>query len=73
MTAFEEVERDILAYLHAHPSAMDTADGIAAWWLDPLEVSVRVVREALIHLESLRYVECCGHRGNPLYRLRVDP
>ena len=72
MTAFEEVEREILDYLRAHPNAMDTAEGIAEWWLDPIEVSVRVVREALDHLESLHRVERCGHRDNPLYRLRVD-
>jgi len=29
----QEVERAVLAYLHRHPDAADTLDGIVSWWL----------------------------------------
>ncbi|HET6554609.1 MAG TPA: hypothetical protein VFG49_13865 [Dyella sp.] len=29
----QEVERAVLAYLHHHPDAADTLDGIVTWWL----------------------------------------
>lgn len=32
-TSRHEVEASVLAYLHRHPQAADTLDGIVQWWL----------------------------------------
>lgn len=41
--------RRIMDYLHRHPDASDTLEGIAAWWLDQqhIEQLVEEVTEAL--------------------------
>ena len=41
--------RDILAYLHAHPEAADSLEGILSWWLPATNFSVTTdaVQEAL--------------------------
>jgi len=46
-----EVVNAILRYLHAHPEAVDSAEGIAKWWL-PAEwcVDVHTVEAALTRL-----------------------
>lgn len=43
----------ILRYLHSHPDATDTLEGISKWWL-PEEccVDARTVRAALARLEA---------------------
>lgn len=58
-----EIERSVLAYLHAHPQAADTLRGIVNWWL-PLQryesgslriehVLSRLVAEGLLHRDEL--------------------
>jgi hypothetical protein len=34
--ASNEIEQTVIAYLHKHPQAADTLDGIVTWWL-PLQ------------------------------------
>jgi hypothetical protein len=48
-----EVVDAILRYLHSHPDAVDTVEGIAKWWLPPEKCSdARIVEEALARLEA---------------------
>jgi Fe2+ or Zn2+ uptake regulation protein len=43
----------ILRYLHSHPDAADTVEGIAKWWLPTAWcVDVRSVQHALSRLEA---------------------
>jgi Fe2+ or Zn2+ uptake regulation protein len=44
-----ELCQRILRYLHEHPEAADSLEGIASWWLPPSgpAVSTEAVREAL--------------------------
>lgn len=47
-----EICRGILQYLHDHPEAADSLDGIASWWLPQsgLSVSIESVQAALAQL-----------------------
>lgn len=48
-----EIAEAILRYLHSHPDAADTAEGIATWWLPARWCAdVRTVRAALARLEA---------------------
>lgn len=44
--------RGILHYLQDHPAAADSLEGIASWWLSPVEFSISAesVQAALDHL-----------------------
>ena len=48
-----EVVDAILRYLHSHPHAADTVEGIAKWWLPPEKCAdARIVAAALARLEA---------------------
>jgi hypothetical protein len=48
-----EVVDAILRYLHSHPDAVDTVEGIAKWWLSPERcVDTGIVEAALARLEA---------------------
>jgi hypothetical protein len=51
---FIQVVREIQQYLHEHPNAADTLEGITRWWLSHLngEVSHSLVQQALDILVS---------------------
>jgi hypothetical protein len=66
----EDVERVILAYFERHPKAMDTAQGIAEWWLMP--IAVHMVQQGLECLESRGLVQRCGPADMPFFRRKVQ-
>jgi hypothetical protein len=46
------IAREILAYLHNHPDAQDSIDGIMQWWLMERNITFQAkqIREALAGL-----------------------
>ena len=40
----EELRALVIGYLDAHPTAMDTLDGIAEWWLRRRQIEIEVRR-----------------------------
>lgn len=58
----EGIARDLERYVSLHPTAADTVDGIARWWLDRAEEPALTVVEAAL--------DVLVHRGllvrNPL-------
>lgn len=69
------IQQELLSYLLENPGAMDTLDGIAAWWLPRHEVRVGVemVARALQQLEFDGVIERAGDPDRPLFRLRILP
>ena len=67
------VDRAVLAYLEAHPSAADTLEGITTWWLEQLRIrcGIEVVSAALERLIRSGEVERFARRNDatPLFRL----
>ncbi len=67
--------RQIESYLHEHPEAADTLEGISMWWMrfQPLNESVKIVYAALQELKASGHVvERTGPGGKTLYSLRPD-
>jgi hypothetical protein len=63
---------EIVAYLHAHPSAADSLDGIVDWWLprQRYETAKSAIQKALDDLSAQGIVEeLTSSRGIRLYRL----
>ena len=44
-----ELMRKVLRYLETHPDALDTAEGIAKWWVYADEKAVEKVLQRLMH------------------------
>lgn len=66
-----DIVRAIAAYLLAHPSAADTAEGVARCWLGPrgLTATTEDVQVALNRLVARGVVEeCQSFSGAPIYR-----
>ncbi|MGH8474292.1 MAG: hypothetical protein ACRERV_09300 [Methylococcales bacterium] len=60
----------IECYLHNHPFAADSIEGIEKWWLPAhgIEVSRVMVQQALDHLCSKSVLTCNVNRaGNKIY------
>lgn len=74
MPRSEDVDRSVLEYLEAHPSAADTLEGIAEWWLAQRRTryGVEMVGRALERLIRSGQVEVFRRRDDrePLFRLR---
>jgi hypothetical protein len=67
-----EVARAILKYLHEHPDAQDTLEGIAQWWLtrEDTERQIKEVdRGVSIQLEQGLVIEVRRGGLMPYYRL----
>ena len=66
-----ELEAEILAYLSAHPNAMDSIEGIAKWWLERKRVSVddRMLSRAVSRLVECGALEVVESVNAALYRL----
>ena len=72
----DDIDRAVLHYLEAHPSAADTLEGITEWWLERRRVVVAVdtVTTALERLIGQGLVEefrrpDCSPPLPPLFRL----
>jgi hypothetical protein len=61
------IAREILRYLHAHPDAKDTIDGIAGWWLERQRADSAAVERAVALLLSLGAILETRRRGLPPY------
>jgi hypothetical protein len=76
MTSDDDVDRAVLAYLEAHPSAADTLEGITAWWLEQRRIryGVEIVSGALERLITAGSVERLRRRDEtvPLFRLTIS-
>lgn len=76
MTSDDDVDRAVLAYLEAHPSAADTLEGITAWWLEQRRIryGVEIVSGALERLIIAGSVEKLRRRdeSTPLFRLTIS-
>ena len=63
----------VLAYLDDHPTAMDTIDGIAEWWVlrQQIDIEVRRVSRVLALLVSEGVLEEVTQSGVRFYRRRA--
>lgn len=63
----------VLAYLDDHPTAMDTIDGIAEWWIlrQQIDIEVRRVSKVLALLVADGVLEEVNQSGVRLYRRRA--
>jgi hypothetical protein len=70
----EEVAEAILDYLREHPHAMDTVEGIAAWWLmrQQIKVSVRMLMNVLRRMTDEGLLEEVDAGETSRYRLRQE-
>lgn len=68
-----DVRDAVLAYLHEHPRAMDSLEGIAQWWLvrQRVRIGVELVARALADLEDRGLLERLGENAHAMYRLRT--
>jgi hypothetical protein len=67
-----ELARAVMGYLAEHPQAMDSAQGIAEWWVMRQQVGVEVtaVTKVLQQLVDEGQIEKVDSANGPLYRLR---
>lgn len=71
----EQVCAAVRAYLAENPRAMDTLEGIVAWWLPRQQIrfDVERVSRALEALAARGLVEEVGVGGTTWYRLKGQP
>jgi hypothetical protein len=72
----DEIQRQIVGHLAAHPDCEDTLEGIAEWWLleRAIECRLRDVQAAVDRLVDQGVLEGRGGTAGPLrYRLHERP
>ena len=76
LASHDDLVRDlVLGYLDDHPTAMDTLDGIAEWWIlrQQIEIEVRRVSRVLAMLVSDGVLEEVNQGGVRFYRRVAGP
>ena len=60
------VAKEIIDYLHEHPNAADSLDGVVNWWLtrQRIKSAKDIVERALDYLISEGVVDKKTHKGN---------
>lgn len=66
----DPVSLAIVAYLSRHPQAMDTAAGIADWWIHR---ELRPTQEALAKLMDLGVIQCRSNGPTTIYSYTREP
>ena len=67
------IQEELTSYWNSNPSAMDTLEGIATWWLPRHEarVGLKQIERALEQLEADGLIERTGDPTRPMFRLRI--
>jgi Fe2+ or Zn2+ uptake regulation protein len=67
-----ELARAVMRYLAEHPQAMDSAQGIAEWWVmrEQVRVDVETVAKVLQQLVDEDQIEKVDSANGLLYRLK---
>lgn len=68
----DQVRSLVIGYLNDHPTAMDTLDGIAAWWIrrQQIDIEVRRIARVLDTLVAEGVLERHVQEGVPFFRRR---
>ncbi len=71
-TTDAEIEEAILGYLAEHPQAMDSAEGIAQWWImrQQIRVTATTVTRVVGRLAEKGLLEGFGDGAQRRYRLK---
>jgi hypothetical protein len=66
-----ELAQAVMLYLAEHPHAMDSAHGIAEWWVmrDQVQVDLEALGRVLGQLMDKGLIEKVDSANGPLYRL----
>ena len=73
--AEKQVAEAIMKYLEEHPHAMDTAEGVADWWLprDRAPANLELTRRALDRLVASRLLVKIGEGDRAHYGIYKHP
>jgi Fe2+ or Zn2+ uptake regulation protein len=68
----KQLEQAVVSYLHEHPHAMDTLEGIAEWWImrQKVRVDIETLTRALERMTDRGLLERIGSGESARYRLK---
>ena len=68
----KQLEEAVISYLHEHPHAMDTLEGIAEWWImrQKVRVDVETLTRTLERMTDRGLLERIGSGESARYRLK---